>query len=69
MHYREIKYGFEWGSAKITRVFSDEKAGWVTLRIETPKEDFQIYVTKTGKVKMYLKKRDGKKVNGFSIPG
>ena len=55
MHYREIKYGFEWGSAKITRVFSDEKAGWVTLRIQTPKEDIQIYVTKTGKVKMYLK--------------
>ena len=21
MHYREIKYGFEWGSAKITRAF------------------------------------------------
>jgi len=31
MHYREIKYGFEWGSAKITRFFSDEKAGWVTF--------------------------------------
>ena len=69
MHYREIKYGFEWGSAKITRVFSDKKAGWVTLRIETPKEDFQIYIAKSGKVKMYLKKRDRKKVNGFSIPG
>jgi len=39
MHYREIKYGFEWGSAKITRDFSDEKVGWVTLWIETPKED------------------------------
>ena len=39
MHYREIKYGFEWGLAKITRFFSDEKAGWVMLRIETPKED------------------------------
>jgi len=59
MHYREIKYGFEWGSAKITRFFSDEKAGWVTLRIKTPKEDIQIYITKTGKVKMYEK--DGTK--------
>ena len=61
MHYREIKYGFEWGSAKITRFFSDEKAGWVTLRIKTPKEDIQIYVAKTGKVKMYLKNGTEKK--------
>jgi len=55
MNYRETEYGFEWGSAKITRVFSDEKKGWVTLRIETPKEDIQIYITKTGKVRVYGK--------------
>ena len=41
--------------------FSDEKVGWVTLRIETPKEDIQIYVTKTGKVKMYEKNGTEKK--------
>ena len=34
MNYRETEYGFEWGLAKITRFFSDKKAGWVTLRIE-----------------------------------
>ena len=39
MHYREIKYGFEWGLVKITWFFLDEKVGWVTLRIETLKED------------------------------
>ena len=57
MHYRETKYGFEWESAKISRDFSDEKAGWVTLRVETPKEDIQIYVTRTGKVRVHGKER------------
>ena len=61
MHYRETEYGFEWGSAKITRGFSDEKMGWVTLRIETPKEDIQIYITKTGKVRMHGKDGTEKK--------
>lgn len=56
MHYAETKYGFEWGSAKISRVFSDEKKGWITLAIDTPKykgnEALQVYVTKTGKVRI-----------------
>lgn len=56
--YRETKYGFEWGVAKISRVFSDAKAGWVTLRIKTKKQDLQVYVTKTGKVRIHDK--DGK---------
>jgi len=61
MNYRETEYGFEWGLAKITRVFSDEKKGWVTLRIKTPKEDLQIYITKTGKVRVYGKDGTEKK--------
>jgi hypothetical protein len=56
MHYEETKYGFDWGAAKITRCFSDKDKGWVTLRVETPREDLQIYVTKTGKVRVYNKK-------------
>ena len=53
-HYAETKYGFEWGSAKIARCFSDSKKGWVTLLVETPKHraGIQIYVTKTGKVRI-----------------
>lgn len=54
MHYKETPCGFEWGSAAITRCFDDEKKGWVTLLLETPKYkgsyNLQIYVTKTGKV-------------------
>jgi hypothetical protein len=56
MHYKETKYGFEWGAAEVTRCFSDAK-GWVTLLLETPKhkggKSLQIYVTKTGKVRIF----------------
>lgn len=52
-HFREIAHGFEWGSAILTRGFSDDRKGWVTLILRTPKEDIQTYVTKTGKVRMH----------------
>ena len=56
IHYAETKYGFDYGSAKITRCFSDDKKGWVTILVETPKHKggnaLQIFVTKTGKVRI-----------------
>ena len=56
MHFQNTQYGFDWGAAKLTRGFSDEKRGWVTLLLETPKHkgnaSLQIYVTKTGKVRI-----------------
>lgn len=58
MHYAETKYGFEWGSAKIERYFSDEKKGWVTLGVKTPKADIQIYITRTGKVRVYNARKE-----------
>jgi len=55
--YAETEYGFLWGAAKITRVFSNERKGWVTLFLETPKHklgsEIQIYVSKTGKIRIY----------------
>ena len=63
--YEETKYGFNYGAAKITRLFSDEKKGWVTLGLESPKhvghDGIQLYVTKTGKIRIYDK-------NGEWIP-
>lgn len=56
MHYQETKYGFEWGSAKMERCFSDKKKGWVTFLLKTPKDELQIYVTKTGKVRIHGKR-------------
>ena len=45
------------GSASITRGFSDSRKGWVTLLLETPKhskhEGLQIYITRTGKVRIH----------------
>ena len=57
LHYKETKFGFEYGSAQIRRIFSDEKKGWITLEIKTPKypSGIQVYVTKTGKVRIYSK--------------
>lgn len=57
MHYKETKYGFEWGGATFQRLASDDKKGWVIASIETRKfKDnmmVQIYVTKTGKVRIF----------------
>ena len=53
IHFKEIQYGFEYGCAEITRLCSDEKKGWVTIGLKTPKKSFQLYVTKTGKVRIF----------------
>jgi len=57
MHYKETEYGFEYGDAKVTRLFSDERKGWVTLGIESSKYSgynmIQIYITKTGKIRIF----------------
>ena len=53
MHFCNCQYGFEYGAAKITRLFSDEKKGWITVEVNTSKETLQIYVTKTGKIRIH----------------
>lgn len=53
MRYEETQFGFNWGSAELTRCFSDSKKEWVTLLLKTPKHELQIYVTKTGKVRIH----------------
>ena len=51
--FMESLWGFHWGSVTIERLFSSEKKGWVTLGISTPKAQLQVYVTKTGKVRIH----------------
>lgn len=55
MHFKETDCGFEWGAAKVVRLMSDEKKGWITLGITTPKQGYaiQVYVTKTGNVRVF----------------
>ena len=55
MHYRETDFGFEWGAANIRRVYSNNKKGWIIMDVITPKEHLQIYVTKTGKTRVFNK--------------
>jgi len=49
--YEETQYGFRFGAALVSRVCSDAKRGWVFLQVTTRKGTFDIYVTKTGKVR------------------
>ena len=53
MDYEETKFGFQWNGTKIERCCSDAKAGWSVFTIETPKKSLQLYVTRTGKVRIF----------------
>lgn len=55
IEYKQLDHGFKYGSAEVIRLFSDDKKGWITLGINTPKESIQIYVTKTGKIRIHDK--------------
>lgn len=53
MHFAETDFGFEYGAVAIERTCSDHKKGWVSIAIRTPKHpEIQLYVTKTGKVRI-----------------
>ena len=52
--FKEAEYGFDWGGVHVERIAADDKKGWVVLGITTKKEkNIQIYVTKTGKVRIW----------------
>ena len=42
-----------WSCAKIECLASDEKKGWVYLGVTTPKDSIEIYITKSGKMRVY----------------
>jgi len=53
MKTETTQYGFVWGPATVERHISDDKKGWIAMGIKTAKRDIHIYVTKTGKVRIY----------------
>lgn len=55
---KKTKHGFEWGDAKVKRLWACEKRGCVMLALTTSKRKIEIYITKTGKVRIWSK--DGK---------
>ena len=54
---KRTPYGFQFGSATVSCMCSDQRKGWVIIGIETPKhkegQGLQVYVTRTGKVRIY----------------
>lgn len=62
VQYSETVYGFNYGSAELTRIHSDADKGWVILQLKTPKKRLQIYVTKTGKVRIFDELNNGKEI-------
>lgn len=60
MKTADTQYGFEWGPATVERFCSDEKKGWVIMGIKTKKypHGVQVYVTKTGKVRVFINNKE-----------
>ena len=56
MRYEETAYGFNWGAADVERAMSDAKKGWVALTVKTPRQDVQVYVTRTGLIRVFERK-------------
>jgi len=50
---QQTPFGFDWNCAKVERLASDDKKGWVYLGVTTPRDRIEIYVTKSGKVRVY----------------
>ena len=59
MNVEPTQYGFKWGSAEVERMMSDEKGGWVYLGVRSPKQVVYVYVTRTGKIRVYKAKHKG----------
>ena len=58
MHTKRTETGFEAGAAKVDLLCSDDKKGWLVIGIGTPKHALQVYVTKTGKVRIWDKHKE-----------
>ncbi len=55
MQPKATAHGIAWGPASMTCGFSDDSKGWVTFILSTKKHPngIQVYVTKSGKVRVH----------------
>ena len=53
MQIQRTPHGFDWSFAKIECLASDEKKGWVYLGVTTLRDSIEIYITKSGKIRVY----------------
>ena len=64
INFKNTQFGFIWGPMQVERLHSDVKTGSVYLGIQTPKylrsqgKEIVIYVTKTGKVRVYIGEKE-----------
>lgn len=54
----DTQYGFRYGSATVHRMHANEKDGSVVVSIDTPRAAIQVYVTRTGKVRVFNSARE-----------
>lgn len=52
---KNTDHGFEWDSVSVNRLWAENQKGRKVLGVTTPKQDISIYITKTGKVRVYGK--------------
>ena len=67
IHFAETPYGFDYGSAKITRLHSEPKTGGVVISIDTPRQEMQVCATRTGKLRVFVYNKS-KKVTKEWVP-
>jgi len=48
VHYKLTEHGFEWGPLRVSRVFHDDRVGFV-LCIETEAEEMRVRVSPKGR--------------------
>ena len=51
--FEETKYGFRYGGLEVERLISDKNKGWIMIALKTKKNNLQLYITKTGKMRFY----------------
>ena len=50
MQIQRTPFGFDWSCECLA---SGEKKGWVYLGVTTPRDSIEIYITKSGKMRVY----------------
>ena len=65
-HYRETRYGFEWGAATVERQISHK--GAVQFVVVTPRQELTIYVTPTGLIRAMPVVKAPRNPTGIPVP-
>lgn len=45
-------YGFTWDNVTVERTVSDDKKGWKVITVKTPRGRVELYITKTGLIRV-----------------